>query len=331
MSRLRSPNVHGHQEGRELTASTLGMSRREFLLSIGGAASLLLLEACTRSSTGKTPASSPAASPLRGWFAFTVAGGDLWVMRGDGSDRHQVTRSGAGVDFSPTWAPNASRLAYRHSTGTGGGPADTDTIRIVQADGSGERDLIEGSFPAWSPDGALIAFRGVEGVDLAVIRPDGSGLRSLGSPGSECPVWSPDGTRILYCRNQNLAGVVSNDWNVWVMERDGSYQRQLTEDPARDYPIAWSPDGSRVVFSSDRDGRGTSYVMAADGSGVAPITEATDLSSVNVWLPDGRFIIESADDPPDWYLLDASGGRQHIPQLSGAFDPIAWIGSPEGA
>lgn len=298
-----------------------------------GGASLLVLDACTRGATaGKTRGSSPSASFLPGWFAFTIAGGDLWVMRGDGSDRHQVTRSGAGVDFSPTWAPDASRLAFRHSTGTGGGPRDTDMIRIVQYDGTGERDVIEGSFPAWSPDGALIAFRGIEGVDLAVIRPDGSGLRSLGSPGSECPVWSPDGTRILYCRNQDVSGLVSDDWEVWVMKRDGSDQRQITNDPARDYPIAWSPDGSRIVFFSDRDGRGASYVMAADGSGVAPITEATNLSSVNVWLPDGRFIISSAAGaPPEWFLLDTGGGRQHLPQLRGAFDPIAWIRGPDGA
>jgi TolB protein len=297
---------------------------------------LLLLDACTsgatRSSAGKTPGSSPVAPPLPGWFAFTVADGNLWVMRGNGTDRHQVTRSGVGVDFSPTWAPDASRLAYRHSTGTGGGPGDIDTIRIVDADGGGERDLIEGSFPAWSPDGALIAFRGVEGVDLAVIRPDGSGLRSLGSPGSECPVWSQDGTRILYCRNQDLSGVVSDNWEIWVMDRDGSHQRQLTNNPARDYPIAWSPEGSRIVFFSDRDGSGASFVMAADGSRVARVTEATDLSSVGVWLPDGRFIIASADGAtPEWYLLDARGGRRTIPQLSGAFNPIAWIGSPERA
>jgi Tol biopolymer transport system component len=71
--------------------------------------------------------SSPAALSLPGWFAFTLAGGDLWVTRADGSDRRQVTSSGDGVDISPTWAPDASQLAFRHSTGAGGGPQDTDT------------------------------------------------------------------------------------------------------------------------------------------------------------------------------------------------------------
>jgi Tol biopolymer transport system component len=277
--------------------------------------------------TGSTSSSAPpAAVSLPGRFAFSAAGGDLWVVEGDGSKRRQVTTSGEGADFSPTWAPDGSRLAYRHSTGAGGNLQDRDTIRIVDADGTGARDLVAGSFPAWSPDGAWIAFRGVAGVDLAVVKPDGSGLMSLGARNAECPVWSPDGQRLLYCRNEDSSGLVSDNWEIWVMNRDGSDQRQLTSNPARDYPIAWSADGSRVAFFSDRAGQGASFVMAADGSGVARVTDAIDLSSVNVWLPDGRFIISSAgDDPPEWFVLDATGARQDIPQLSGAFDPIGWI------
>ena len=289
---------------------------------------LVVLDACTRgsNSAGRTSGSPSGAVGLPGWFAFTVANGDLWVMRGDGSDRHRVTSSRDGVDFSPTWAPDASQLAFRHSTGAGVG--SRDVIRIVRAEGGGVHDLIEGSFPAWSPDGELIAFRGVEGIDLAVIRPDGSGLRSLGSPGSECPVWSPDGTRLLFCRNQTRSGVVSNDWDVWVMDRDGSDQHRLTNDPARDYPIAWSSDGSKIVFFSDRSGHAASYVMAADGSGVDRVTDATNLTSVSVWLPDGRFIIAATEsDPPEWFVLDADGRRRPVPQLRGAFDPIAWVGT----
>jgi Tol biopolymer transport system component len=281
-------------------------------------------QASTSASIGQT--ASPTAPSLPGWFAFTIAGGDLWAVRGDGSDRHQLTRSGAGVDISPTWAPDASRLAFRHSTGTGGGPQDTDTIRIVGANGSGVRDLVAGSFPAWSPDGALIAFRGVTGIDLALIKPDGSDLTSLHAPNAECPVWSPDGSRILYCRNANASGQVSDNWEVWVMNRDGSQQRQLTHDPTRDYPIAWSADGSRIVFYSQRDGQGASFVMDADGSNVARLTQATDLSSVGAWLPDGRFVISSAGpNAPTWYVLNLDGTRQAVPQLNGAFDPIGWV------
>ena len=268
----------------------------------------------------------PAAPALPGWFAFTGRDGDLWVMRGDGSGRLQVTQPEGSVDFSPTWAPDASRLAFRSSTQPAGGAPSVDTIRIVNADGTAVRDLVEGSFPAWSPDGASIAFRGIDGVDLALIKPDGTGLRPLGVRNAECPVWSPDGSKLLYCRNEDSAGHVSNNWDVWVMKADGSDSRQLTNDPARDYPIAWSTDGSKVIVFSDREGRGASYLMASDGSEFTRITPSPDLSSVNVWLPDGRFVIAgSGADAPDWYVLDANGARQLIPQLAGAFDPLAWI------
>lgn len=271
---------------------------------------------------------SSASESLPGWFAFTVPGGDLWVMRGDGSGRRQVTESGDGVDTSPTWAPDARRLAFRHSVGTGGGPGNTDTIRIVQADGTGLRELVPGSFPAWSPDGDWIAFRGVSGVDLAVIKPDGSSLTPYGIENAECPVWAPDGRRILYCRNSDSGGGASDNWDVWVMNRDGSARRQLTQNPARDYPVAWSGDGSEIAFFSDRDGKGASFVMRADGSDQAPLTAATDLSAVGAWLPDGSFVIASGGGKaPEWYVLGRSEARKPIPQLSGAFDPIAWIGS----
>ena len=300
---------------------------------IAGALVLLvsgtLAAACGSIPPQQSNESSTSALELPGWFAFTVADGDLWAIRGDGSDRHQLTTSEDGVDISPTWAPDASQLAYRHSTAAGGGLQGTDMIRIVQADGSDAHDLVPGSFPAWSPDGAWIAFRGVTGVDLALIRPDGSHLTELSALDAECPVWSPDASQILYCRNVDTAGNVSDNWEVWVIDRDGSHQRQLTDNPARDYPIAWSADGSKIVFYSQRDGQGASFVMDADGSHVTRVTAATDLSSVGAWLPDGRFVISSAGEPiPRWFLIDASGARQEIPQLSGAFDPIAWIGAP---
>lgn len=302
------------------------MPRAAFLLLVVVSA---LGVACGPAPSPSASNASPAAISLPGSFAFTVAGGDLWAVRGDGSGRHQLTSSGDAVDISPTWAPDASRLAYRHSTGTGGGLADTDTIRIVQANGSGWRDLVAGSFPAWSPDGAWIAFRGVVGVDLALIKPDGSDLTPLGVRNAECPVWSPDGMKILYCRNENRSGVVSDNWEVWVMNRDGSQQRQLTDNPARDYPIAWSADGSRIVFYSQRDGQGASFVMDADGSNVARVTEATDLSTVGAWLADGRFVISSAGSGvPDWFVLDGTGGRRQVQQLNGAYDPIGWIDAP---
>lgn len=208
---------------------------------IAGALVLLvsgtLAAACGSIPPQQSNESSTSALELPGWFAFTVADGDLWAIPGDGSDHHQLTTSEDGVDISPTWAPDASQLAYRHSTGAGGGLQGTDMIRIVQADGSGAHDLVPGSFPAWSPDGAWIAFRGVTGVDLALIRPDGSHLTELAAPNAECPVWSPDASKVLYCRNVDTAGNVSDNWGFLI---DASCARQEIRQLSGAFdPIGW--------------------------------------------------------------------------------------------
>ncbi|MCH8966670.1 MAG: PD40 domain-containing protein [Planctomycetes bacterium] len=62
------------------------------------------------------------------------------------------------------------------------------------------------------------------------------------------PSWSPDGERIVY------ASTFSGSSQIWMMNADGTYRRQLTEtaDPlSSDNPV-WSPDGSRILFDTNR-------------------------------------------------------------------------------
>ena len=54
--------------------------------------------------------------------------------------------------------------------------------------------------------------------------------------------------------------------DIWVMDADGSHRRRLTRTGGRDYPGAWSPDGRRLAFGSERSGNFDVYVMDADGS-----------------------------------------------------------------
>ena len=87
------------------------------------------------------------------------------------------------------------------------------------------------------------------------------------------PSWSPDGSRIAFTSYRD------GNWDIYVMDADGSNQQRLTDNPAVDRMPSWSADGSRIAFVSGRDGNWDIYVMDADGSNQQRLTD-----NVAPWL-----------------------------------------------
>jgi len=69
------------------------------------------------------------------------------------------------------------------------------------------------------------------------------------------------------------------------MNADGSEVTQLTDDDANDMFPAWSPDGTRITFHSNRDGNVEIYVMNADGSNVMNLTNNSADDTIPAWYP----------------------------------------------
>ena len=99
---------------------------------------------------------------------------------------------------------------------------------------------------------------------------------------------------------------------VYVMNADGSNQTRLTKDPAVDREPSWSPDGSRIAFSSDRYQRNHNiFVMNANGTGVTRLTENRSDDYTPSWSPDGQYIAftSSRGRNQDIYLVSADGTK----------------------
>ena len=103
---------------------------------------------------------------------------------------------------------------------------------------------------------------------------DGTNVRRLTNSKSydTLPNVSPDGRKIAYAvqTGTDQTGITSD---IYVMNIDGSNPTRLTRDTiAVNTDPSWSPDGTRMIFSSDRDGNSNIYVMNVDGSGVKRLT-----------------------------------------------------------
>lgn len=266
-------------------------------------------------------------SSLTDHIAFSAGpphGEDIYVINADGSGLAQVTTDSA-ADFDPSWSPDGQWIAYRHQ------PGDDESTEIftIGADGSDPQNLTNNEGvadwgPAWSPDGSKIAFDS-SGDHRGTLRgylmnTDGSDNTQIDEEAwIEYPAWSPDGTRLAFMA-QTPEG--TNNYEIWVINVDGSGLTRLTDSPGADGWPSWSPDGTQIAFSSVRDdcqysdaadckSTGdigpfhTLYVMNADGS------EPTRITDVYVqfmdWSPDGQYIVLDGDGGPRVIRTDGTG------------------------
>lgn len=211
---------------------------------------------------------------------------DIWIVGVDGSELTNLTRSSETSVLSPSWSPDGSQIVF----------VDTHwDLWVIDVDGSDRKritsDVAHQSSPAWAPDGSLIAYcslpvtGGLMGSnDIWVIEPDGTDPTRLTDRGDSClPAWAPDSSQIAFTAFVFAQDASGDHSDIWVMQRDGSGQRNLTNDPARfDRAPAWSPDGTTIAFDS-----------------AGPLRGRQD--------PDRGVVIEH-DPPADVYLVDAGGG-----------------------
>lgn len=183
-----------------------------------------------------------------------------------------------------------------------------DDIFLIDIDGTNLRqittDRAADSNPAWSPNGLLIAFVSTRDGDAEIwvvaagcpITPpsgcEGNMVQLTINTAREFnPAWSPNGQQIAYASNQD------GDFEIWVMEANGSNPHPITSNTTDDFSPHWSPDGSQIVYQSQGGGASHLYRIPAAGGTPTQLTSSSAIDLFPDWSPDGNKIVYTSTSP----------------------------------
>jgi len=238
----------------------------------------------------------------RGAFPFRPFREDLY--RGDlASGEVTRVRGARTADIAPSVSPDGTRLAYFAVTRgrlAEDAPPPPQRIHVANIDGSAARAIsprgVLAIDPEWSPDGTRLVYTEARPVGeradnrLAIVNADGSGRRVLTrfrGINEINPKWMPDGQTIVFERLRETGRRSS----IMAMPAAGGSPRTIYDSPGWDTNPIPSPDGTRILFTSDRDRRGRErinrgfelYTMALDGSDVVRLTNNRSIDFFPDW------------------------------------------------
>ena len=240
---------------------------------------------------------------------------EIYLMNSDGTGLVNLTKHPAR-DANPAWSPDGSKVAF--TTDRDG----NSEVYIMNANGTGLRNLTRSPrheyMPSWSPDGSKIAFVSEVGlpffIEITIMNVDGSYSVNISNDPDFVgrPAWSPDGSKIAFGSDRDFesSGFIEQAFEIFVLNANGTNAVNITNtDTAEDDFPAWSPNGSRIAFHSNRTGNWDIFLANPDGSAVVNLTAHSGENFLPAWSRDGSRIAfqTNRDGNAEVYVMNADG------------------------
>jgi len=199
--------------------------------------------------------------------------------------------------------------------------------RENEADRSSYRVIKGGSWDFGNSDAARSSWRGGDTYGLDK-HDNGIGFRCALSVdgGGSTAVSTPASSQLAFRTNRD------GNWEIYLMDSDGSSETNLTKNPADDQFPAWSPDGQQIAFDSNRQKKDNDiFIMNADGSDVRNLTNRREKDTVPTWSPNGTQIAFVSARKGNWEVFKMSingGDAVNLTENSAEDFTPAW--SPDG-